>query len=112
MLVTIDGYILTVKGPYLADRTNSDAKITEDMLKSNFENITEWFEQNDVLVLDRGLRDAADILKGFEIESYMPQFLNKSQKQHTTEDANESWPVTEVRLVVESVNGRVKSGKC
>ena len=40
----------------------------------------------------------------------MPHFLNKSQKRHTTEEANESRPVTKVRLVVESVNGRVKRG--
>ena len=79
---------------------------------SNSENITKWFKENDVLVLDQGLRDAADILKEFEIESYtkcMPHFL-KFQKQHTAEEANESRPVTKVRLVVESVIGRVKHG--
>ena len=41
----------------------------------------------------------------------MPHVLNKSQKRHTTEEANESMPVTNVRLVVESLSGRVKSGK-
>ena len=34
MLVATDGYILTVLGPYLADGKNSDASITEFMLKS------------------------------------------------------------------------------
>ena len=34
MLVATDGYILTVLGPYLADGKNSDAKITEHMLKT------------------------------------------------------------------------------
>ena len=111
MLVATDGYILTVIGPYLADGKNSDAKITEHMLNSNSENIAEWFKENDVLVLDRGFRDAADILKEFGIDSYMPHFLNKSQKQHTTEEANESRLVTKVRWVVESVNGRVKKWK-
>ena len=37
MLVATDGYILTVLGLYLADGKNSDAKITEHMLKSNSE---------------------------------------------------------------------------
>lgn len=43
------------------EKKKSDAKITEYMLKSNCENITECFKQNDVLVLDRSFRDAADI---------------------------------------------------
>lgn len=111
MLVASDGYILTVLGPYLADGKNSDAKITEHMMKSNVENITEWFQENDVLVVDRGFRDATDVLKEFGINAYMPHFLNKTQKQHTTEEANESRLVTKVRWVVESVNGRVKKWK-
>ena len=65
VLVTTDGYILTVTGPYLTDRNNSEAKITEHMLKSNSENITEWFVENFVLVLHRGFRDVAVILKDF-----------------------------------------------
>ena len=111
MLVATDGYNLTVMGPYLADGNNSDAKITEHMLNSNSENITEWFKENDVLVFDRGFRGAADILKEFGIDSYMPHFLNKPQKQHTTEEVNESRLVTKVRWVVESENGRVKRWK-
>ena len=35
MLVATDDYILTVKGPYLADGKNTDATITEHMLKTN-----------------------------------------------------------------------------
>ena len=62
MLVATDGYILTVLGPYLADGKNSDAKITEHTLNSNVEDITNWFEEDDVLVLDCGFRDAVDIL--------------------------------------------------
>ena len=111
MLVATDGYILTVMGPYLADGKNTDAKITEHMLKTNAENITDWFEEDDVLVVDCGFRDAIDILKDFGINSHMPHFLNKSQKQHTTEEANESRPVTKVRWVVESANGRIKKWK-
>ena len=41
----------------------------------------------------------------------MPHFLNKSQKQHTNEETNESMLVTKVRLVVESANGRIKKWK-
>ena len=35
--------ILSVLGPYLTDGRNSDAKITENMLKSNAENVVDWF---------------------------------------------------------------------
>ena len=51
MHVAIDGLILSVLGPYLANGDNSDARITDHMLKSNSENITEWFHEIDVLVL-------------------------------------------------------------
>ena len=74
MLVPSDGYILIVMEPYLADGKNLDAKITEQMLNSNSENITEWFKENYVLVLDRRFRDAAAISKEFGIDSYMPHF--------------------------------------
>ena len=49
------------------------------------------------MVVDRGFRDAVGILKDFGINAQMPHFLNKSPKQHTTEEANESRLVTKVR---------------
>ena len=57
MLVVTDGCILTVLGPYLADGKNSDAKITEHMLKSYSEYLRNWFNEGDVLIVDRGFRD-------------------------------------------------------
>ena len=41
----------------------------------------------------------------------MPHFLTQSQKQLSTEEANETRLVTKVRWVVESVNGKVKQWK-
>ena len=108
MLVATDGYILTVLGPYLADGKNSDAKITEHMLKSNSEDIRNWFCEGDVLIVDRGFRDVTELLNECGIKTEMPHFLQKSEKQHTTEEANESRLVTKVRWVVESANGRIK----
>ena len=46
-------------GPYLADGKNSDAQITEHMLKSNNEDIRNWLNEGDVLIVDRGFRDVA-----------------------------------------------------
>ena len=103
-LVATDGYILTVMGPYLAD---GKTKITKHMLKSNSENMTIWFEDDDVLGVDHDFRDATDILKDFGINSQMHPFLNKSLKQQTTDEANESMLVTMVRWVNESANGRI-----
>ena len=48
------------------------------MLKSNSENMTIWFEDDDVLGVDHDFRDATDILKDFGINSQMHPFLNKS----------------------------------
>ena len=53
-------------------------------------NITDWFEEDDVPVVDRGFRDVREILKGYEIHSHMLLICHKSQKQYTTEEANDS----------------------
>ena len=41
----------------------------------------------------------------------MPHFIARSQKQLSTEEANETRLVTKVRWVVESTNGRIKQWK-
>ena len=80
MLVTTDGYILTVLGPYLVDGESSDAKITEHMLNFNVEDITDWFEGDGILVVDHGFRDPVEMLKDFGINAHITHFLNKTQK--------------------------------
>ena len=47
-------------------------------------------------------------MNDFGINAQIRHFLNKSQKQHTTEEANESRLVTKVRWVVESASCRIK----
>lgn len=42
------------------------------MLKTNVKNLTEWFKENDVLVVDRSFRDAVDILKEFGKTTHPP----------------------------------------
>lgn len=111
LLVASDGYILSVLGPYLADGRNNDANITKHMLKTNTENIKDWFQDDDVLVVDRGFRDVTELLNDAGIKTEMPFFLPKGQKQHTHTEANESRLVTKVRWVVESANGRIKQWK-
>ena len=47
-------------------------------------------------------------MEEFGIKAHMPYFIAKSQKQLSTEEANETRLVTKVRWVVESTNGRIK----
>lgn len=112
MVVTAtDGYIISVIGPYMSDGKNNDANITVHMMKTNADNRMDWLTEEDILVLDRGFRDALPFLNdcGFQTES--PDFLSKTQKQFTTTSANKSRMVTKVRWVVEAVNGRLKKWK-
>ena len=46
-----------------------------------------WFEDGDVLVVDRGFRDVADFMEEFGINTHMPHFIAKSPKQLSTEEA-------------------------
>ncbi|XP_052099022.1 uncharacterized protein LOC127733747 [Mytilus californianus] len=111
IIVSSTGYILSILGPYLADHKNNDAGILKHNLKTNMENMNEWIQPGDVLIVDRGFRDASEMLDDFGIQAEMPKFLPKGQKQFTTEEANASRLVTKIRWVVESVNGRLKQWK-
>ena len=106
MLVATDGYIIDAIGPYLANGKNNDANITIDMFEKSSE-IQNWFEKDDIFVVDRGFRDCSSYLKKKKFKIAAPVFYNK-KKQHSTKEANESRLVTMIRWVVESVNGRVK----
>ncbi|CAF3542725.1 unnamed protein product [Rotaria socialis] len=66
--------------------------------------------QNDIIVVDRGFRDAFSTLEGFGFDIASPPFFN-GRRQFTTDDANESRCITKVRWVVEAVNARLKQFK-
>ena len=74
----------------------------------NKENIVQWLQKGDILVVDRGFRDALDYLHLMGYQTYMPSFLTKGSKQFSTETANQTRFVTKVRWVIESANGRIK----
>ena len=65
--------------------------------------MVELFEEVDVLIIDRGFRDVADLLDDLaskiKYHIFSQNLRNSCQLQK---------PVTKVRWVVESVNGRVK----
>ena len=54
--MVITGYIVSCMGPFLADDKNSDAEITKHILYKNKENIVQWLERGNILVIDRGFR--------------------------------------------------------
>lgn len=111
MLVCADGYIIEVTGPYNA-RT-SDATILKQILDNHSEPMEEapirwFFEPDDVMVLDRGFRDALADAEECGFTVYTPQTLSRHETQLSTEAANKSRLVTLVRWVVETINGRMK----
>jgi hypothetical protein len=96
MIVSTTGYIIAVLGPYIAK--NSDADIIKHMVRTNTEEFNEWVAEGDVMVVDRGFRDAKDILEELGLEVEMPSFLGPREKQYTTADANKSRLVTKVLI--------------
>ncbi len=109
MLVVITtGYIVSCLGPYFADHKNNDAAITKHILYNNRENITQWLQKDDIIVIDRGFRDALDYLHKHDYQTFMPAFLDKKSKQFSTVTGNETRFVTKIKWVIESANGRIK----
>ena len=103
------GYVVGVLGPF-PGRVN-DASILKKCLTNNQE-FSKFLHNSDArLIVDRGFRDSVDAAKQAGLVSHLPAFLSKSQKQHTTFDANSSRLVTKVRWVVESANARFKKFK-
>lgn len=88
-------------GPFLADGKNNDAAIAECIFKTNDGNILDWLEDDDVIVVDRGFRDAVGTMAQLGFRVQIPCFL-RGRKQLPTREANSTRCVTKVRWVIES----------
>ncbi|CAC5364418.1 unnamed protein product [Mytilus coruscus] len=111
VFVTTSGYIVSVIGPYMGDGKNNDANILTHIIKRNIEKITDWLQEDDILIADRGFRDSLDLLNELNelgIKSEMPSFLGRGEKQHSVEESNTTRLVTKLRWIIESINGRIK----
>ena len=98
MVVTgTDGYILSVFGPFLTDTTNNNASTIKSYLVENKEDILNWLHDDDVLILDRGFRDATNSMKMLDLHPAMPDFLVGRQKQLDATQVNRSRCITKVR---------------
>jgi hypothetical protein len=78
---------------------------------NNYDDILNWIEENDIMILDRGFHDSLGVLKSLGIDVAMPSFLGSKQKQFDVQDANNCRFVTMLRWVVEGVNARIKCFK-
>lgn len=97
IVVSTTGHYITIVGPYLADSKNNDASILNHMLRKNIEDIRDFLQENDLLVVDRGFRDSLALLEDLGIKAAMPAFMKKGVTQMPTEDANTSRLVTKVQ---------------
>ena len=102
-ICTTNGLIVDFAGPYAAKY--NDAVIVKDVFKNA--ELRALLKPNDVLVVDRGFRNAVAFLNGLGYIVKMPAILESGQSQLPTEKANESRRVTKVRWVVEACHGVV-----
>lgn len=109
LIVAPDGYILDIQGPYFADARNNDASILENEFERDAVTMRHWFQNGDILIVDRGYRDSIPLLNQLGITWKMPALLPAGRRQLTTEEANDSRLVTKTRWVVEARNGHLKS---
>ncbi|XP_029173786.1 uncharacterized protein LOC114942563 [Nylanderia fulva] len=109
LIVAPDGYILDIQGPYFSDSCNNDARILQNEFVRDADRMTTWFQENDIVIVDRGYRDATELLARLGILWKMPAIIQPDERQLSTEDANDSRLVTKTRWIVEARNGHIKS---
>jgi hypothetical protein len=96
VIVTTTGYYVSIIGPYLADSKNNDAAILNHILQTNIADIKSFLKPDDIIIVDRGFRDPISLLEDIGLREEMPAFLQRGDKQISTDDANTSRLVTKV----------------
>ena len=104
-LVLPDDYVLDTIGSFRGNMNN--ASITPHVLRK-CDSLIGWYEDDDVMLVDRSFWDVIDTFRKIGYEPKMPAFLRKGQTQHTTEEVNESRLCTKNLRVVESYHARIK----
>lgn len=94
VIVSTTGYFISIIEPYFAK--DNDASILNHIMKSNIEDIRSWIQDDDVFIVDRGFRDSITYLQDLGIKVEMPSFMEKGERQMSTEAANTSLLVTKV----------------
>lgn len=70
LIVASDGYILDIQGPYFSDSRNNDAAILQNEFDRDAERMRQWFQEDDIVIVDRGYRDATELLYMLYIVCY------------------------------------------
>lgn len=83
VIVSTTGYIVSVLGPYFADHKNNDASILKHNFQTNMENIKDWLQQDDVLIVDRGFRDSISFLESLAFRLRCLHFFQKEKTTHS-----------------------------
>lgn len=100
LIVAPDGYILEILGPYFSDAQNNDAAILQQDFERDAGILANWFQDGDIVLVDRGYRDAIPLLQHLGIDHRMPALLPAGQRQLLTEEANEMRKLTKSRWIV------------
>lgn len=100
-ICTTNGYVVEMLGPFYANQ--NDADITKIAFR-NPNGLKSILKKGDILIVDRGFRDAVQFLEEQGFRVVMPA-LKGQRLQLTTEESNYSRQVTKVRWVVEAVHG-------
>lgn len=104
MVVTPDGWILDVHGPYYADGKINDAECLRDAMQ-DVDGLKQYLVPKDILLVDKGYDRVIEHLeKDHDLSVFMPKFLEKKKKQYSTEEANSTRLVTASRWVVEEMD--------
>ncbi|CAF0892819.1 unnamed protein product [Didymodactylos carnosus] len=93
-----NGYILSVVDAFLADGKNHDASIAKNIFMKNEQDVLNWLRDDNVVIVDRGFRDAVNTIKRFGFNVEMPDFL-KGKKQLSCKEANRSRCVTKPSIL-------------
>lgn len=88
LIVCTDGYIVEVLGPYAA--TTSDATIMSRIINNEESPFNCFFQENDVMILDRGFRDSVADIESCGYVAQMAPTKLRHETQLTTEQANKS----------------------
>jgi hypothetical protein len=83
----------------------------EHILLTDQEGITSWLDSKDIFTVDDGFRDCLPFLNNLNYDAYMPDFLDRKEKQSETSIAKHNRQVTSVRRIVDFVNDRVEQWK-
>ena len=88
-------------GSFFANGHNNDASIIKHVINNNEQHVKEWLHADDIVIVDRGFRDAVHVMEELELQVKIPAFL-KGKKQLSTEEANRTRSITKNRWVIES----------